>query len=83
MNALAWVWSSSVVRPQFLGPEFLVNAGLLYMRQRRSNSRAFSANPSSVVGCGDTPIIFWCRARGNAFLKANIWVSSFAPDLEV
>ena len=82
MNALAWAWSSSVVMAQFCGPEFLVNAGLLYMCQRQSNLHAFSTNPSSVVGCGDTPIIFWCRARGNAFLKANICVSSFAPDLE-
>ncbi len=48
----------------------------------RSNSLAFSARPSSVVGCGDTPIIFWCNAWGSAFLKANILVSLFAPEQE-
>jgi hypothetical protein len=36
-----------------------------------------------MVGCGDIPIIFWCRAWGIAFLKANILVSSLAPLLEV
>ena len=56
--ALTWVWSSSVARAQVHGPELLVNAGFVYMHQRQSNSQAFSARSSSMVGCGDTPIIF-------------------------
>lgn len=52
------------------------------MRQTWSNSLALSTKSSRVVGWGDTPIIFWCNGCGSAFLKANILVSSFAPDLE-